>query len=340
MGHTVLGKTIRENFKSKKRRKARPDELMIFPNTHEAIVDEETWNNVQRLRRRTKRTLADGTSSHRLSGLVYCSDCGKRLSYSSPQCQHRDNGKIYDADSNFRCPTYKSMYGECTMHFVKASVLEVIVKTAIRRVAQYVMQDEENFVKQVKELSESIKETAYKDSKKEIISAEKRISELSGFIKKLYEGNATGKIPDRHFNKLLAEYDEEQQTLEARVSELESKIRQADSEVLKADSFVKLVRKYCDFTEITTSMLNEFIEKIVVHEATGGRTKNRHQKIDIYFNFIGRFEVPLSENEIKTMEEESRQQKIIREQQRRECRNATVRKYQKKKREQAKAEAV
>ena len=98
MGHTVLGKTICENFKTKKRRKARPDELIIFENTHEPIIDAETWHLVQKLRRRTRRKLANGSYSHRLSGLVYCADCGKRLSYSSPQSQHRPDGKTYDAD--------------------------------------------------------------------------------------------------------------------------------------------------------------------------------------------------------------------------------------------------
>lgn len=93
MGHTVLGKTICENFKTKKRRKATPDELMIFPDTHEAIIDEETWHTVQRVRKKGKRKLANGTYSHRLAGMVFCADCGSKLSYRSPHSQHRPNGK-------------------------------------------------------------------------------------------------------------------------------------------------------------------------------------------------------------------------------------------------------
>jgi DNA invertase Pin-like site-specific DNA recombinase len=338
MGHTVLGKTVRDNFKSKKRRKARPEELMIFPNTHDAIVDEETWNNAQRLRKRTKRKLANGTNSHRLSGLVYCADCGKRLSYSSPTSQHRPDGKIYDADSSFRCPTYKSMYEECTMHYVKTSSLDTLIEAAIRRVAGYVLEDEEGFIQRVKELSETTRIVSDKGSKKEIASAKRRIAELDGFIKKLYEGNATGKIPDRHFEKLLAEYDEEQQILESRVAELEAKLEEAEAESTNSNRFVSLVKRYRDFTEITPQMLNEFIEKVVVHEATGGRTKNRRQQIDIYFNFIGQFEVPCGEAEISAMEEEARRQEEAKEQQRIERRRAASRKYQQKKREQAKAE--
>lgn len=171
MGHTVLGKTICENFKTKKRRKARPDELIIFENTHEAIVDEETWHLAQKLRRKTKRTLANGTYSHRLSGLLYCSDCGKRLSYASPHSQHRADGKTYDADSNFRCPTYKSMYGECTMHFIKASTLDSLVDEAIRKVAAYVLKDEQAFLQQVKELTSASQAVVQTDSKKELVTA-------------------------------------------------------------------------------------------------------------------------------------------------------------------------
>ena len=337
-GCTVLGKTIRDNFKSKKRRKAKPEELMIFPNTHEAIIDEETWNNVQRLRSTKRRKLANGTYSHRLSGLVYCSECGKRLSYASPQAQHREDGKTYDADSNFRCPTYKSMYAECTMHFVKTSALDSLVDTAIRRVAKYVLDDEDSFVKQVQELSSVTKATASKDNRKEIVSAKRRIAELDGFIKKLYEGNATGKIPDRQFEKLIVEYDSEQQTLEAKVAELEARMEKASEELHRADNFVKLVKRYRDFTEINTTMLNEFIEKIVVYEATGGRTKNRRQRIDIYFNFIGQFEVPFTAEELAEMEEETQRQEAEKERLRQERRRETVRKYQQKKREQAKAE--
>ena len=106
MGHTVLGKTICDNFKTKKRRKARPEELIVFENTHDAIIDEETWNQAQKLRKRVIKRVANGTYKHRLSGLVYCADCGSRMSYRSPEAQHRKSGKVYDSDSNFACSAY------------------------------------------------------------------------------------------------------------------------------------------------------------------------------------------------------------------------------------------
>ena len=339
MGHTVLGKTICENFKTKKRRKATPDELIIFENTHEAIVDEETWHLAQKLRRKTKRTLANGTYSHRLSGLVYCSDCGKRLSYASPHSQHRADGKTYDADSNFRCPTYKSMYGECTMHFIKASTLDSLVDEAIRKVAAYVLKDEQAFLQQVKELTSASQAVVQTDSKKELVTAKKRIAELDNFIKKLYEGNASGKIPDRQFEKLMAQYDTEQQELEARVAEIEAKISELRQEEERGEMFVRLVKRYRDFTEITQTMLNEFIDKIVIFEATGGRTVNRSQRIDIYFNFIGQFVLEDTEEEILSKQEEENRLAELKEQKRKDRRNETVRRYRQRKKEKKAAEA-
>ena len=291
MGHTVLGKTICENFKTKKRRKARPDELIIFENTHEPIIDAETWHLVQKLRRRTRRKLANGSYSHRLSGLVYCADCGKRLSYSSPQSQHRPDGKTYDADSSFRCPTYKSMYGECTMHYIKSSTLDKLVDEAVRKIARYVLRNEQAFLEQVRVLTSADQKHTQSEDKKELVNIKKRIAELDNYIKRLYEGNASGKIPDRQFEKLMAQYDSEQQELEERVKEIEVSIHEIQQESENGQQFVRLVQKYRDLTEIDQTALNEFIDKVVVHEATGGRTADRSQQIDIYFYFIGQFMV-------------------------------------------------
>ena len=342
MGHTVLGKTICENFKTKKRRKARPDELIIFENTHEPIIDAETWHLVQKLRRRTRRKLANGSYSHRLSGLVYCADCGKRLSYSSPQSQHRPDGKTYDADSSFRCPTYKSMYGECTMHYIKSSTLDKLVNEAVRKIARYVLRNEQAFLEQVRVLTSADQKQTQSEDKKELVNIKKRIAELDNYIKRLYEGNASGKIPDRQFEKLMAQYDSEQQELEERVKEIEASIHEIQQESENGQQFVRLVQKYRDLTEIDQTALNEFIDKVVVHEATGGRTADRSQQIDIYFNFIGQFMVEDTEEELLMQEQEAQRLADLKERERKDRRNETVRRYRqrKKEREAKQAESV
>lgn len=342
MGHTVLGKTICENFKTKKRRKARPDELIIFENTHEPIIDAETWHLVQKLRRRTRRKLANGSYSHRLSGLVYCADCGKRLSYSSPQSQHRPDGKTYDADSSFRCPTYKSMYGECTMHYIKSSTLDKLVDEAVRKIARYILRNEQAFLEQVRVLTSADQKQTQSEDKKELVNIKKRIAELDNYIKRLYEGNASGIIPDRQFEKLMAQYDSEQQELEERVKEIEASIHEIQQESENGQQFVRLVQKYRDLTEIDQTALNEFIDKVVVHEATGGRTADRSQQIDIYFNFIGQFMVEDTEEELLMQEQEAQRLADLKERERKDRRNETVRRYRqrKKEREAKQAESV
>lgn len=342
MGHTVLGKTICENFKTKKRRKARPDELIIFENTHEPIIDAETWHLVQKLRRRTRRKLANGSYSHRLSGLVYCADCGKRLSYSSPQSQHRPDGKTYDADSSFRCPTYKSMYGECTMHYIKSSTLDKLVDEAVRKIARYILRNEQAFLEQVRVLTSADQKQTQSEDKKELVNIKKRIAELDNYIKRLYEGNASGKIPDRQFEKLMAQYDSEQQELEERVKEIEASIHEIQQESENGQQFVRLVQKYRDLTEIDQTALNEFIDKVVVHEATGGRTADRSQQIDIYFNFIGQFMVEDTEEELLMQEQEAQRLADLKERERKDRRNETVSRYRqrKKEREAKQAESV
>ena len=300
MGHTVLGKTVADNFKTKKRRKAKPEELMVFRNTHEAIIDEETWNNAQRLKRTVRREVKNGTYKNRLTGLLYCADCGAKLSYRSPNSQHRQDGKTYDADNCFCCSSYRGLHRDCTMHYIKVSVVEELIKKAIHTVSSFAIENEEEFIRRLEALSDFQAETAVKENKKALATAERRVKELDELIRKLYEGNASGKIPDKHFERLLAEYDSEQGALEGRIEEIRDSIAEHEKNTVRTDKFMEVVRKYQDCGEITTPMLNEFIEKIVVHEAdkSGGRL-NRKQKVDIYFNFVGQIDLsePITQEE-------------------------------------------
>ena len=287
MGHTVLGKTVSVSYKTKKRRKAEPDELMIFKNTHPAIVDEETWYLAQKLRK-TVRKPSYYRPPHPLTGLVYCADCGHKMTHRQPSPTKK---KKYDADDAYICGSYRQRTRNCTMHFIKTSVLWELILTAIREVSDYVRQDEQAFIDKVQQTSTVQIAETQREQKRRLAEATERNGELNTLIKKLYEGNATGKIPDKHFERLLAEYDREQTALETEIEDLQEQIDSFYEDSTKADKFIAVVRRYTDFTELTTPMLNEFIEKVVVHEATGGRT-DRKQKIDVYFNFVGQVELP------------------------------------------------
>ena len=287
MGHTVLGKTVSVSYKTKKRRKAEPDELMIFKNTHPAIVDEETWHLAQKLRKTVRKPSYD-RPPHPLTGLVYCADCGSKMTHRQPSPTKK---KKYDADDAYICGSSRQRTRDCTMHFIKTSVLWELILTAIREVSDYVRQDEKAFIDKVQQTSTVQMAETQREQKRRLAEATERNGELNTLIKKLYEGNATGKIPDKHFERLLSEYDSEQTALETEIEDLKAQIDSFNEDSAKADKFIAVVRRYTDFTELTTPMLNEFIEKVVVHEATGGRT-DRKQKIDVYFNFVGQVELP------------------------------------------------
>ena len=332
MGHTVLGKTVLESFKTKKRRKAKPEELMIFPNTHEAIIDEETWNTAQKARKTIRKEVPNGTYTNRLTGLLYCADCGHRMYYRSPQSQHRANGKIYASDNLYTCGNYRNIHRQCTAHSVKVSAVESLIAVSIREVCGFALEHEEEFLNTVREMDDKESERIITDSRNEKRTAAKRIDELNDLIKKLYEGNATGKIPDRHFTRLLADYDSELSTLEARTEELDNIIAQGKENEIRTDKFMRLVKKYSEFDEITTPMLNEFIDRVLIHEPVyGEKRSHRTQEIEIHFNFIGKIGLP-------NVSEPVDWEKI--EQEKEKARKERKKQYDKERRARLKAEAA
>lgn len=299
LGHTVLGKSICENFKTKQRRAATPDELMIFPDTHEAIIDQDTWDIAQKMRSKKKPRAANGTYSQRLSGLIYCADCGARMSYSSPEAKHSDI--IYDSDSFFQCGNYRNKGARCVSHYVKTSVLEAAISQAIQTVSKYVLENEAEFIAQLKTVWNENKAKHTDIGQQELEEAIKRMAELDNMIQNLYESSVKGLLPERQAQRMIQQYDEEQILLERRVEELKSQIKYEEVKEAETGRFIALVKKYKDCTELTDTMLYAFIDRIEVHEATGGRTIYRQQLIDIHFNFIGNFYPPA-----ETISEEER----------------------------------
>ena len=299
LGHTVLGKSICENFKTKQRRAAMPDELMIFPDTHEAIIDQDTWDIARKIRMKKKPRAANGTYSHRLSGLVYCADCGARMGFISPDAKHGD--KHYDSDSAFQCGNYRSTAAECVSHYVKTSVLEAAVLQAIQTVSKYVLENEADFIDQLRAVWNEHQTRATNNGQFELVDARKRMTELDEKIRKLYESALNGLLPERQAQRMIQQYDEEQILLEKRIEELECLVQQDEIKQVDTSRFIALVKKYRDCEELTDTMLYAFIDRIEVHEATGGRTVYRQQNIDIHFNFIGNYYPP-----VETISEEER----------------------------------
>ena len=326
MGRKVLGKTVCENYKTKSTRKTTAEEQYIFEGAIPAIIDEETWHNVQRLRETKRRAPKTQNAPNRLTGLLYCAECGAKLTHR----HHLVQGKWWD--DAFICGNYRQLTRDCTMHYIPTQKLEAAILSTIQRVSWYVRNNEAEFIDRVREASDLRQEEAVKDSKTQLAKAKRRHKELDGLVKKLYEANATGKLPDKHFTRLLAEYDEEQAALEASMTEWQEQIENWNADKLKTEKFIELVKRYTDFSELTTPMLNEFIEKVVVHEATGGRGNSRRQRLDIYLNFIGAFEVPAH---IVTPMEEEAERRRQEEQAAKEARSRELKKvrYEKQKQE-------
>ena len=331
LGHTVLGKTVSENFKTKKRKRVAEEDLLIFPDTHEPIIDQETWEKANRLRKRSPKRVADGSYYHRLSGMVFCADCGARMGYSSPEAVRYREGPPRDSDSSFQCGNYRNRFHGCSSHFIKSSTLENVILEAVRAVTDYVLEDEDAFIEQLMTQWERKQEQQSSIGKDELNAARKRVEELDDLIRRLYENQVKGIMSERQVQKLMSQYDEEQIGLENRIAELEQ-IHKVDApKKTDISRFIALVRKYQHITELTDPMLYEFIEKVEVHKATG-KGIYRQQQIDVHFNFIGSFMPPapvITEKEriaaIDAAQAEKKAEKARKEAQRRQKRFEALR---------------
>ena len=169
-----------------------------------------------------------------------------------------------------------------------------MILDTIRRTCNYVRNNESDFIKRVHEFSASFQETAIKDSKSKLTKAKRRRDEVATLVKKLFESYGLGKIPENHFTELLKGYDEEQQTIDADIAKLQSEIEVFNTESVKADKFIELVNRNTEFATLSAVLLNEFIEKVIIHEAVKIDGK-RTMQVDIHLTYIGKFELPQSE---------------------------------------------
>ena len=288
LGHSVFGKTVTENFKTKKRRKATDEELLFFENTHEAIIDQETWDKANKLLMRRPKRLPNGKNTHRLAGMVFCADCGARMSYKSPDANHCKDKPAYDCMSAFQCSRYRNRRHGCVSHFIKASLLEEAVSASLKAVSKDVLKDEEGFAGQLMEQWIQNHEQMSEDMRKELSAAQHRVDELDLLIRGLYENQAKGLLPERQFQKLMKQYDEEQLKLEGRIGELEDADAPTAPRKADVDRFISLIRKYRDVSEVTDEMLYSLIDRIDVYAGTG-RGNDREQRLDISFSFIGQY---------------------------------------------------
>ena len=281
LGHTANFKTYRKSYKNKKQMHNARSEWQIFENTHEAIIDQETFDIVQKIRDGRRRLTPMGEMPI-LSGMLFCADCGAKL------YQVRGRGWEHSKEY-FVCATYRKQKGKCSSHQIRNVVIEQLLLDDIRRVTAYAREHEDEFVRLVTQKSKQESERNLRESKKELEAAKARVTKLDGIIQRLYEDNIEGKVSDERFAKLTATYEAEQRQLDYRITKLQNFMANAKNESLGVDTFLSIVRRYTDIKELDAEIIRVFVEKILVYKAEKV-DGHRVQRIKIIYNGIG--EIP------------------------------------------------
>lgn len=297
IGDTVNFKGTTKSFKDKSKIYFPKEQWKIFKNTHEPIIDEETWNTVQRIRENRQRPTKIGKINI-FSGHLFCKDCGSKLYYCTSR-SYTENRHFY------RCSKYKNTSSKsCTSHTIREHILKELVLENIKQVLSYIRSYEDLFIKQ--KLETSLEEQKKIDSinKKLLSQYEKRIKDIDNLIQHIYEDNISGKITDERFATLSLNYEKEQKELKSKVKELANNLDTTKQQELDLTSFVSKVKQYTEISELTPEIINELIDKIYVYQSEKVNGKPT-QQIDIYYNGIGIINIPLNEYELENAFQES-----------------------------------
>lgn len=303
LGHTVNFKT-RKHFKDKKSKYVSEDNWLIFENTHEPIIDQETFDNVQRIRGNVKRYPDGWGEYHPLTGLMYCADCGSKMYV------HRTSN--YKNIPYYTCSAYTKT--PCGMlcpsaHRIKAEVVLNLIQDTLKDIKKYLDEDNEAFICSIQNEMEEKEKIEIEKKKVRLTESQNRLRELERLMCRIYEDMILNKIPNSRYEILNNQYETEQITLSKEIKDLEQQVSRYEKETDRARKFISLISRYENFDELTTTMINEFVEKIIVHERDRKGSQTSKQKIEIYFNFIGNYELPqaeLSDEEKQKLEEEER----------------------------------
>ena len=303
LGHTINFKT-RKHFKDKKSHYVSEDEWTIFENTHEAIIDQQTFDLVQKIRSNVRRYPNGWGEAAPLTGLLYCADCGGKM-----YVHRTNNGKRI---SQYTCSNYTKV--PCgtlclTQHRINESAVLTLVSDTLRAIAEYSRNDRTEFIHTVQETQVAQQSADISKKRRRLATAQKRAGELEKLICKIYEDNALGKLPDTRYKALDAQYAKEQDALEIEIAELEKAVTGYEQSQKSAEKFIALIDKYENFDTLTNTMLNEFVEKILVHERARKGSQDTTQEIEIYFNFLGRYIPPSLQPVPLTPEEQEELQK-------------------------------
>ena len=317
MGDTVNFRTKKLSYKDKVAVKNDSDEIVVFTDTHEAIIDRKTWYMVQELRK-TKRRINTEGESNPFVGKIFCADCGGKMHYRNEGKRAGRNwrglpdGSVRTTPACYNCGNYNNSHDQsgkvCCSHNIQAKVIDQFVLETIQYACKSVRMDERAFVESIRSASEIREQSEAKKLKAALKHQEKRYAELDILLKKVYEDNALGRLPDKRYEMLSAGYEKEQAELEQSIKTCREQLTQYDEDTDRTEEFLALVHKYTDITELTPVIINEFVDKILVHKAEK-IDGERVMEIEIYLNFIGKVELPaqeLTEEELAEIKEKQR----------------------------------
>lgn len=317
MGDTVNFRTKKLSYKDKVAVKNDSDEIVVFTDTHEAIIDRKTWYMVQELRK-TKRRINTEGESNPFVGKIFCADCGGKMHYRNEgkragrKWRGLPDGSVRTTPACYNCGNYNNSHDQsgkvCCSHNIQAKVIDQLVLETIQYACKSVRMDERAFVESIRSASEIREQSEAKKLKAALKHQEKRYAELDILLKKVYEDNALGRLPDKRYEMLSAGYEKEQAELEQSIKACREQLTQYDEDTDRTEKFLALVHKYTDITELTPVIINEFVDKILVHKAEK-IDGERVMEIEIYLNFIGKVELPaqeLTEEELAEIKEKQR----------------------------------
>ena len=273
------GKKCKVSYKSKKTRVNPEDKRYFFPNTHEALVDEETFDLAQK-RIATKHRPTKSEEIDLFSGLLFCGDCGYKMYL-------QQGAGTLERKHAYTCGRYRNRIrtGEvCTTHYIRKSVLKELVLGDIQRVLSYVKAHEQQFIADATEYGDVKANRALREKRGELDKAKARLGELDHLFRKLYEDNALGRLSDQQFTFMVSGYDDEKAALVEKIRGLEKEVSTVTERRDDVGRFVQIVRKYTDVQELSYEIVHEFIDRILVYELD---KDTNTRKVEIYYSFVG-----------------------------------------------------
>ena len=283
LGHTVNFTTYKKSYKSRRKLEAPREDWAIFENTQEAIIDQETFDTVQRIRQGKKR-IADMGAPNMLSGMLYCADCGQKMYLC--RCSTVKQAEY------FNCSSYrKQKKRTCSSHQITAHAVKDMIRDDIRYTIRFAQDNKEEFLELLKRRSDAKTKRELNQSLREVAEMEARIKELDKIIQSLYEDKVAGKLSEERYFKMSDNYEAEQAELREKVEKLKGSIDHAKSKMDDISKFISLVDKYSDFEELTPEILRAFIDKVLIYEKQKVDGHYKHT-LEIIYNFVGAVEIP------------------------------------------------